>query len=136
MTLAAMESIGGGVVGGGFGLDRAAGGGQGQVLVAQAVQGQELDQARVEARVEEVQAAVGGDAEQNAQIMRALFAGKAIPSRNAFVLNAAAALVVSDSMTPTAATQRVVQCLDSGDAAGKLESWRSAATKRSSSTSS
>ena len=82
------------------------------------------------------QAAVGGDAEQNAQIMRALFAGKDIPSRNAFVLNAAAALVVSDSMTPTAATQRVVQCLDSGDAAGKLESWRSAATKRSSSTSS
>ncbi len=71
----------------------------------------------------------GGDPEQNAAILLSVLSGEPHRSRDAFILNAAAALVVADDTGPREATARVRQCLDSGQALAKLEQWRAAASR-------
>jgi anthranilate phosphoribosyltransferase len=64
----------------------------------------------------------GGDAQQNAQIIREILAGKKSPRRDVVLLNAAAALVAAgraDSLA--AALPQAAQSLDSGAARKKLE---------------
>ncbi len=75
-------------------------------------------------------AVAGGDAEHNARILSDVLSGRPHPATDAFVLNAAAALVVAGDLAPRAAVDRVRQALETGAAARALESWRNAAGKR------
>lgn len=69
-------------------------------------------------------AAAGGSAEENAKIIEAVLAGGDHPSRDAFILNAAAALVVGLELTPKAAADRAREILAKGDAKKVLDRWR------------
>jgi anthranilate phosphoribosyltransferase len=72
----------------------------------------------------------GGNAEDNAIVLERILAGEPHPATDAFVLNAAAALVVMDSeLAPKSATDRVREALASGKAAELLQRWRAAATR-------
>ena len=71
-------------------------------------------------------AIAGGDAKENARVLEHVLAGGAHPSRDAFVLNAAAALVVANDMEPKSAAHRAQAVLDSGLAKKTLEHWRQA----------
>ncbi len=71
----------------------------------------------------------GGEASHNAAILERVLRGERHPSRDAFVLNAAAALVVAEGVAPIAARDRIVAVLDDGSAARKLEAWRTAAAR-------
>ena len=63
----------------------------------------------------------GGNPQENAARIRAIFAGEQGPARDIVVLNAAAALVVGGVAQDLAAgVKRAQQALDSGDAARKL----------------
>lgn len=70
-------------------------------------------------------AACGGDAADNARVLEAVLAGADHPSRDAFLLNAAAALVVADGLAPREALERAREALASGAARRTLERWRS-----------
>ena len=72
----------------------------------------------------------GADPEYNAQVLKEVLAGKPHPSRNAFVINAAASLVVAESIAPREAASRMQQVLDSGAALAKLIAWREAALRQ------
>ncbi|MGE3671869.1 MAG: anthranilate phosphoribosyltransferase [Polyangiaceae bacterium] len=67
----------------------------------------------------------GGDASFNADVLRRVIGGEAHPSRDAFLLNAAASLVVALGLEPRAATSAARATLDSGAARKLLESWQS-----------
>lgn len=79
----------------------------------------------------------GGDAEQNASVVRALVAGEPGPVRETVVLNAAAALVADGTLAGTAdgtLVERIVagaghaeRAIDDGAAAEVLARWRAAA---------
>ncbi len=73
------------------------------------------------------EAARGGDAEANAQILQRILDGEDHPARPAFILNAAAAIVVADGDSPTDAAQRADAAVRSGAARARLEKWRQAA---------
>jgi anthranilate phosphoribosyltransferase len=75
-------------------------------------------------------AAAGGDAEDNARALRAVLSGQPHPARDAFVLNAAAALVVSRGIEPRAATDQAREAIASGAAQRTLERWRALALER------
>lgn len=68
----------------------------------------------------------GGDSSENARILEEVLLGAHHPSRNAFVLSAAAALVVWDRMDPREATQRATLALTSGAAHQRLLELRKA----------
>jgi anthranilate phosphoribosyltransferase len=77
-----------------------------------------------------LEAIVGGDAQENAQISRAIFAGERGAPRDAVLLNAAAAIAAfegdfdSDIKTRlTAGLKRATQAVDSGAASELLERW-------------
>ncbi len=70
----------------------------------------------------------GGDAAENAVVLEKVLRGEAHPSRDAFILNAAAALCVADDLAPRHAAERAIAAVDSGKAMATLESWRTAAT--------
>ena len=72
----------------------------------------------------------GAEPASNAAVLQAVLAGEPHPSRDAFVLNAAAALCVALELPPRVAADRARQALDSGAARTTLERWRSAATAR------
>ncbi len=74
----------------------------------------------------------GGDARETAAALEIVLSGKPHPATDAFILNAAAALVVADDMTPRAAADRAREVLASGAAHRLLETWRSAALQRKS----
>jgi anthranilate phosphoribosyltransferase len=75
-------------------------------------------------------ALLGGDAPENAAILRRIFAGEAGARRDIVVLNAAAALWVAGAAPDLhAAARRAEQLIDSGAAAGALEAFV-AATRR------
>lgn len=75
-------------------------------------------------------AIVGGNAKDNAIVLERILAGEPHAATDAFVLNAAAALVVMDAaLAPKRATDRVREALASGKAAKLLERWRAAATR-------
>jgi anthranilate phosphoribosyltransferase len=69
-------------------------------------------------------AAQGGDAEANAAIIRSVLSGEQHPARDAFILNAAAALVVWEGLTLRAAADAARAVLDDGRALQTLERWR------------
>jgi anthranilate phosphoribosyltransferase len=69
-----------------------------------------------------LQEIAGGDATENAAIIRAVLAGEKSPRRDAVLLNAAAALVAAGRADRIAdAIPLAAQSIDSGAAAGKLE---------------
>lgn len=64
----------------------------------------------------------GGDAQENAAIVRAVLAGEKGPRRDVVLANAAAALYAADAVPDLrSGVERARQALDSGDALGKLE---------------
>ena len=71
-------------------------------------------------------AVTGGDAAHNAKILEAVLGGEAHPSRDAFLLNAAAALVVAKKLSPKDALDRIKQTIETGAARQTLNTWRQA----------
>lgn len=71
-------------------------------------------------------AAQGGDPAFNAQVLEAVLKGEPHPSTDAFVLNAAAALVVADGTEPRRAADQARQVLATGAAFETLQRWRHA----------
>ena len=66
----------------------------------------------------------GGTKEENAAIIRALFAGERGPKRDALLANAAAALVVGGKVRDLkAGIELAGQVIDGGIAKRKLEEW-------------
>lgn len=65
----------------------------------------------------------GGDAAENARVLRAVLSGEPHPSRGAFLLNAAAALCVAEDLPPPAGMARAREALESGAALRTLEGW-------------
>ena len=72
----------------------------------------------------------GGDPKNNAEALEAVLAGKPHPSRDAFVLNAAGALVVAEGLDPKRAADRARESLESGAARRVLETWKRIASAR------
>jgi anthranilate phosphoribosyltransferase len=72
----------------------------------------------------------GADAAANARAFEQVLSGEPHPGRGAFVLNAAAALVVGLGIEPRAAAERAEQALASGAARETLGRWREAARRR------
>jgi anthranilate phosphoribosyltransferase len=72
-------------------------------------------------------AIAGGDAATNAQVLEQVLSGQAHPSTDAFLLNAAAALVVAEGLTPPAALERARETVASGAALQTLRRWREVA---------
>ncbi|MEB2324975.1 MAG: anthranilate phosphoribosyltransferase, partial [Sorangiineae bacterium] len=75
-------------------------------------------------------AVAGGDAAYNARALERVLSGERAPATDAFVLNAAAALVVADGLAPRAAADRARDALASGAARRTLEQWRRAVARR------
>jgi anthranilate phosphoribosyltransferase len=72
-------------------------------------------------------AAAGGTADENARIIEAVLSGQDHPARDAFVLNAAAALVVAEDLPPRVAAEKAMAAVVSGKAVAALQRWRDAA---------
>lgn len=72
-------------------------------------------------------AAAGGAPEDNARALEDVLRGQAHPAREAFVLNAAAALVVADGLSPRDAAARARELVCDGSAWRTFERWRSRA---------
>ena len=73
----------------------------------------------------------GGNAETNAGILLEVLSGKPHVARNAFVLNAAAALAIAKDLRLQDARDLAQKMLDSGRARECLERWRAAARAKS-----
>ena len=73
----------------------------------------------------------GGSAETNANILLEVLRGAQHPARNAFVLNAAAALALAKGIGLKEAGSLAGQTIDSGRARNCLEGWRAATRARS-----
>ncbi|HET9960270.1 MAG TPA: anthranilate phosphoribosyltransferase [Polyangiaceae bacterium] len=69
----------------------------------------------------------GGDTAFNAAALSRVLRGEPHPARTAFILNAAAALVVAKGLTPKAAADLAQEVTTSGAAFQKLEAWRDVA---------
>lgn len=69
----------------------------------------------------------GGDAKQNARILEGVLNRDKHPSRDAFILNTAAALVVALDLAPLEATERARRAIDDGTALETLNRWRRSA---------
>ncbi len=74
-------------------------------------------------------AARGADIPSNAQALLAILSGEPHPARDAFVLNAAAALTVALDLPPKKAADLARETLDSGAARRTLDAWKNAAEK-------
>lgn len=71
-----------------------------------------------------VEALRGGDANDNAAIIRDVLSGTIGAPRTAVLINAAASLCVAGSETePSVAAARAADAIDSGDARRTLERW-------------
>jgi anthranilate phosphoribosyltransferase len=71
----------------------------------------------------------GGDAASNARVIELVLSGERHPATDAFLLNAAAALVVALELKPREAVERARDALASGAARKTLERWREHATR-------
>ncbi len=71
----------------------------------------------------------GGSAAENAVALEAIVRGELHPGTDAIVLNAAAALVVTDELEPKEAAQKARETIESGKARATLETWRRRAMK-------
>ena len=69
-------------------------------------------------------AADGGTAEENAEVMLKVLRGEAHPARDAFLLNAAAALAIAHGRSLEDAATEAADLVDSGAALRTLDSWR------------
>ncbi len=78
-------------------------------------------------------AIAGAGPDYNAQVLLDVLAGNPHPSRDAFVINAAAALVVAEAISPRAAAIQMQRVLDSGAGLAKLIAWRDAAARQAAS---
>jgi anthranilate phosphoribosyltransferase len=76
----------------------------------------------------------GGDPKENAAALELVLDGKPHASRDAFVLNAAAALVVAEGIDPKRAADRARESIESGAARRVLETWKRIASSRRPST--
>lgn len=74
-------------------------------------------------------AAAGGSIATNAAALMAVLSGEPHPARDAFVLNAAAALVVASGQKPRDCADRALDALESGAAVRTLERWRQVARR-------
>lgn len=74
-------------------------------------------------------AADGGDPAENARAMQSVLRGEAHPAREAFVLNAAAALVVAEGLPPKQAAEKARDVVESGRGWQTFERWRELAQK-------
>jgi anthranilate phosphoribosyltransferase len=72
----------------------------------------------------------GGDPKENASVLDAVLAGKPHASRDAFLLNAAASLVVAEELEPRRALDKARESLEAGAARRVLETWKRIATAR------
>jgi anthranilate phosphoribosyltransferase len=72
----------------------------------------------------------GGNPKANAEALEQVLGGKPHPSRDAFVLNAAAALVVAEGIEPKRAADKARESLESGAARRALETWKRIASAR------
>jgi anthranilate phosphoribosyltransferase len=72
----------------------------------------------------------GGNPQANADALEQVLGGKPHPARDAFVLNAAAALVVAEGVEPKRAADRARESLESGAARRALETWKRVAAAR------
>jgi anthranilate phosphoribosyltransferase len=72
----------------------------------------------------------GGETPVNAKALIDVLGGEKHPARDAFVLNAAAALVVVQGLAPRAAADRANEAIESGAARRVLERWREVAQAR------
>lgn len=70
----------------------------------------------------------GGEPQDNARVLEAVLRGEPHVSSDAFVLNAAAALVVAEGLAPRAAADKARELIASGKALRTLEAWREAAS--------
>ncbi|MEN9579479.1 MAG: hypothetical protein RJA70_2488 [Pseudomonadota bacterium] len=77
----------------------------------------------------EAGAARGGDAAQNAQIIREVFANQPHPARDAILLNAAGALVVARDIPYRDAAKLATDVVGDGRARAKLDAWSHAAKR-------
>jgi anthranilate phosphoribosyltransferase len=68
----------------------------------------------------------GGDAANNARVIESILRNEAHPARDAVVLNAAAAIVVAQSVGPRDAAAQADHAIRSGRAHAALERWRAA----------
>jgi anthranilate phosphoribosyltransferase len=75
-------------------------------------------------------AVAGADPDYNAQSLLEVLSGKPHRARNAFVINAAAALHIAQRTPIRAAAEVMQRALDDGSALAKLNQWRSAAQRR------
>ncbi|HWA74777.1 MAG TPA: anthranilate phosphoribosyltransferase [Polyangiaceae bacterium] len=71
--------------------------------------------------------AQGGDSAENARVLALVLSGEPQPSTDAFVLNAAAALVVAEGLEPRVAAEKARETLRSGAALRTLERFKAAA---------
>jgi anthranilate phosphoribosyltransferase len=69
----------------------------------------------------------GAEPADNASVFEKVLAGEPHPSRDAFVLNAAGALVIARGLAPKAAAARAREVIESGAARRLLAAWREAA---------
>jgi anthranilate phosphoribosyltransferase len=69
----------------------------------------------------------GGDASENARVLWQVLSGEPHPSTDAFVLNAAAALVVAEGIEPKLAGAKARDALGSGAALRTLKRFRKVA---------
>jgi anthranilate phosphoribosyltransferase len=76
-------------------------------------------------------AVAGADPDHNAQALLDVLSGKPHTARNAFIINAAAALVVANATPMGQAARQMQKVLDSGAALAKLNDWRVAAQPHS-----
>ena len=72
----------------------------------------------------------GGDPKANAEALDEVLSGKPHAARDAFVLNAAAALVVAEDIDPKRAADKARESLESGAARRTLETWKRIASAR------
>lgn len=77
-----------------------------------------------------IEALRGGNAAFNAGVLEAVLSNEPHPSRNGFILNAAAALVVTEGLAPKDAAVRASELVQAGAARELLGTWRSVATKK------
>jgi anthranilate phosphoribosyltransferase len=125
-VLRRLGTTGAWVVHGHGGLDEVALSGPTEVA---ALQGDQVKRFRVtpaDFGVDEASAdaLVGGDAQENAAITRAILSGEKGPRRDAVVVNAAAALCAAGvEQTPADAAARVREAIDSGAARARLDAW-------------
>ncbi len=75
-------------------------------------------------------AVAGADPDYNAQSLLDVLAGKPHRARNAFVINAAAALFIAKGTPWKQAAHAMQQVLDDGSALAKLNQWKAAARRR------